>query len=201
MANIDIFNKMAAKYDTPERIQVAQAIAKEIRKHALDATAKKAIDYGCGTGLVGLQLLEDFQSIYFIDGSEQMIHQLNLKLAQAQTSNAETLVADLTMQSIPDLQADYIILAQTLLHVPEVELLLSRMYDIINPQGHLLIIDFDENQAVTVANVHPGFNQGKLQFAAEQAGFTNITSQIFFSAEHLFMNQPASLFLMDAMKQ
>jgi 2-polyprenyl-3-methyl-5-hydroxy-6-metoxy-1,4-benzoquinol methylase len=39
-------------------------------------------------------------------------------------------------------------MAQVLLHINEVELVLSRLFDILNEGGHLLIVDFNKNEKV-----------------------------------------------------
>lgn len=71
MGNTDIFEEMATRYDTQDRIDLAKKSAEAIRVHLEDSTDKNAIDFGCGTGLVGLNLLNDFKSILFIDSSKR----------------------------------------------------------------------------------------------------------------------------------
>ncbi len=44
---------IAAMYDTPERIQIVKVSSYAIRKYLVDPKSKNAIDFGCGTGLVG----------------------------------------------------------------------------------------------------------------------------------------------------
>ena len=60
MGNTDKFEMIANKYDTPERIQIAKVSSDTIRNYLVDATNKNAIDFGCGTGLVGMNLLNFF---------------------------------------------------------------------------------------------------------------------------------------------
>lgn len=56
MGNIEKFDCIASQYDTFDRIEVAKIIADTIRTYVIDGKGKSAIDYGCGTGLVGMQL-------------------------------------------------------------------------------------------------------------------------------------------------
>ncbi|MCM3038888.1 hypothetical protein M3201_04130 [Paenibacillus motobuensis] len=60
MGNTDIFDSMASGYDTPERIRIAKIISNAVREYISDGKNKSAIDFGCGTGLVGMDLLDDF---------------------------------------------------------------------------------------------------------------------------------------------
>ena len=57
MGNTDKFEMIANKYDTPERVQIAKVSSDAIRNYLVNATNKNAIDFGCGTGLVGMNLL------------------------------------------------------------------------------------------------------------------------------------------------
>ncbi len=79
MGNTDKFEMMADRYDTPERIQIAKVSSNAIREYVVDAKSKNAIDFGCGTGLVGMNLLNDFNSMLFLDTSQNMIHQIEQK--------------------------------------------------------------------------------------------------------------------------
>ena len=51
MGNIDIFEMMANRYDSTERIQIAKVTSEAIREFLVDANDKNALDFGCGTGL------------------------------------------------------------------------------------------------------------------------------------------------------
>jgi hypothetical protein len=46
MGNIEKFNEMASKYDSPARLEIAGVITNELRSHITDAKDKTAIDYG-----------------------------------------------------------------------------------------------------------------------------------------------------------
>jgi len=57
MGNTDKFEMIANIYDTSERIQIAKVSSDAIREYLVDAKSKNAIDFGCGTGLVGMNLI------------------------------------------------------------------------------------------------------------------------------------------------
>lgn len=201
MGNIELFNVMAAQYDTEERGQIAKRIAAAVRACVAHGPDKTAIDYGCGTGLVGLELLSDFQSILFVDASQNMVKQVKQKLKALPQPNAAVLCCDLMEEAPPELHADYIILAQTLLHIQDTGRLLSRLYGILNQGGHLLVIDFDKNDAVVSDKVHNGFLQEELILLARETGFVKAEAETFYHGKNMFMNQDASLFILDAEKE
>jgi len=200
MANTDKFEMIAGMYDTPDRIHIAKVSADAIRKHVVDAGDKHAIDFGCGTGLVGMHLLDAFGSMLFLDTSPNMIRQVRAKLAEANVRHADTLVFDFEREGSSGLRADYIFMAQVLLHIPDAELVLSRLYDALNDGGHAIIVDFDKNDQVESEFVHNGFRQEELATTMERIGYRDIRSETFYEGTNLFMGKAASMFVMDARK-
>lgn len=200
MGNIDIFEMMADRYDTTERIQIAKVTSDAIREYLVDANGKNAIDFGCGTGLVGMNLLNDFNSMLFLDTSQNMINQIKQKIADFNIQNADTLCFDFEKEGRTDLQADYIFMAQVLLHIKNIELILSRLYDVLNIGGHLLIVDFDKNEEIVSDKVHNGFSQEKIIDLMTKIGYREIQSKTFYTGSKIFMNRDASLFILDSQK-
>ena len=195
MGNTDKFEMIANSYDTPERVQIAKVSADAIRECLVDAKSKKAIDFGCGTGLVGINLLNDFKSVLFLDTSPNMIKQVNLKI-----QNAETLCFDFEKDSLSDLHADYIFMAQVLLHIADFKSILVKLYDVLQPGGHLIIVDFDKNAEIVSDLVHNGFDQKELTNIMSEIGYKKIRSRTFHKGSKLFMGRDASQFILDSQK-
>jgi ubiquinone/menaquinone biosynthesis C-methylase UbiE len=200
VGNTDKFEMIANVYDTPERIQIAKVSSDAIREYVVDANRKNAIDFGCGTGLVGMNLLNEFNSMLFLDTSPNMITQLKQKISDLNIQHAVTLCFDFEKEGLSDLHADFIFMAQVLLHIPDVEFVLSRLFDVLNEGGHLLIVDFDKNEKVVSDMVHNGFNQEKLTDVMTKIGYKNIQSKTFYQGSHIFMGQDASMFILDSQK-
>ncbi|HCD43779.1 MAG TPA: methyltransferase type 12 [Lachnoclostridium sp.] len=200
MGNTDKFEMIADIYDTPERIQIARVSSNAIREYLVDAKSKSAIDFGCGTGLVGMNLISDFNSMLFLDTSQNMIHQIEQKISSSNIQNAATLCFDFEKDSLSDLHADYIFMAQVLLHIKDIELLLSRLYEILEENGHLLIIDFDKNEKIASDMVHNGFDQTELKEVMTKIGYRNIKSKTIYTGSKIFMGHDASLFVLDSQK-
>lgn len=199
-----MFEQMAHRYDTEDRILVAKAIAAEIRRHVGDGTGKRAVDYGCGTGLVGLELTDLFDSILLVDGSNQMVQQVRGKIAAGGLQKASALCCDLMAEDpgdFPELRADCVILAQVLLHIRDVPAILTRLHGLLNGGGHLLIVDFNTEESIVSELVHSGFDQDTLIRQCKSAGFAAAGAETFYRGKNLFMGRDASLFLLDAAKQ
>jgi predicted TPR repeat methyltransferase len=200
MGNTEKFDLIANRYDTDERIRTAGVIADRIRGNVAGAAGKCAIDYGCGTGLVGMRLLDVFGRVLFVDASPKMVEVVRRKIEDGRIPNADALLCDLTQENPPDLHADCIIAAQVLLHIKDVELLLPRLRSALNDGGHLLIVDFDKNSEIVSDEVHAGFDRQALAETLCRSGFRVEKSATFYRGKRLFMNKDASLFMLDAVK-
>lgn len=200
MGNTDKFEMIANIYDTPERVQIAKVSSDAIREYLVDTISKDAIDFGCGTGLVGMNLINDFHSLLFLDTSPNMIHQVKQKITNSNIQNADTLCFDFEKDGLSDLRADYIFMAQVLLHIDHHESVLSRLFDVLNEGGHLLIVDFNKNENIVSDIVHNGFHQDELSDMMTKMGYKNIQSKTFYTGSKIFMGQDASMFVLDAQK-
>jgi len=201
MGNTDKFDRIAGQYDSPQRIHIANISADAIREYAADAAKKRAIDFGCGTGLVGMKLLGSFESVLFLDSSPNMIEQVRRKLADEGIENADTLCFDVETDDRPELRADYMFMAQVLLHIPDVEGVLSKLYETMHPGGRMIIVDFNRNEEIDSDLVHPGFDQAALRGLMAKIGYEQIRSKTIYRGSNLFMGRDASMFVLDARKE
>ncbi len=200
METNDIWAQMASRYDTQNRVNSANIIAQAVRQALSDTQGKTAMDFGCGTGLVGLGLIDLFSSMLFVDASPEMIKEVQQKIEHGQTENATVLCADFLADPPRAPVADCIITAQVLLHIPDTRLVLQRLYDALYDGGRLIAVDFDKNDAVPSDQVHNGFDQNELIEMAKEIGFSNASAHTFYRGEKLFMGQDASMFLLNAQK-
>mgnify|MGYP003560230113 FL=1 len=195
MGNTDKFDSIANSYDNPERTRIAMVASDAIKEYLGDTRSKSAIDFGCGTGLVGMNLVNEFESLLFMDTSENMLDIVKKKITDVGALNARTLCFDFESSSQPDLRADYIFMAQVLLHIQDYEAVLAKLHAVLNDEGHLLIVDFNKNDKVVSELVHNGFDQEQLKALMLKIGFKDIRSKTIYSGTKLFMNQDASLFI------
>ena len=200
MGNTDKFETIANIYDNPERIQIAKISSDAIREYLVDTNSKNAIDFGCGTGLVGIELLNAFNSMLFVDTSQNMINQIKQKIADSNIQKVDFLCFDFEKEALLDLHTDYVFMAQVLLHIQDVELVLSRLYDVLSAGGHLLIVDFNKNEKVVSDMVHNGFEQEKLTDLMAKIGYRDIQSKTIYNGSQIFMGQDASMFILDSQK-
>jgi hypothetical protein len=91
-------------------------------------------------------------------------------------------------------------MAQVLLHIKNIEAVLSRLYDILNFEGHLIIVDFIKNDDIVSDMVHNGFDQKKLSDIMMKIGYKDIQTKTFYSGSKIFMGHDASLFILNSKK-
>lgn len=195
----NVFEQMAKRYDTEDRITLANIIVKEIRPALQNSKSKSLLDYGSGTGLIGLELTDLVDSVLLADSSKQMLEVANAKISRKGITNAEVLHSDFT-QETPELKADIVLMSLVLLHIPDTEKILRELFRILHDGGRLIIIDFDKNDKVYHPKVHNGFSHEPLRMQLSEAGFKSTDIRTFYHGEHIFMNQDASMFISSSIK-
>ncbi|WP_028777386.1 class I SAM-dependent methyltransferase [Shimazuella kribbensis] len=195
----NVFEHMAKRYDTEERMELAKVIVKEVKPELQNSKSKSLIDYGSGTGLIGLELSDLVHSILLIDSSKQMLEVAKAKISHKGITNTKVLYSDFT-QETPELKADIVFMSLVLLHIPDTKKILQELFNILNSGGKLIIIDFDKNDKINHPKVHNGFSHEELKKRLSEVGFKSIKIKSFYHGKRIFMNQDASMFISSSTK-
>ncbi len=200
MANTEKFDQMATQYDNADRVHVANIASTAIKEALTDKSYKLGLDFGCGSGVVGLNLINNFDKVYFLDTSLNMLKVVDEKIKVMGVNNAETLLLDLEENTNInlDVKFDCIFMCQVLLHIPDHKLVIEKLKNLLSSNGTLVIVDFDKNLNIVSDLVHNGFNQDDLCKYIKSLGFSSVQSKNFYTKENLFMNQTATMFLLKA---
>ena len=129
IGNTEQFDKMAMRYDSPERIQIATIISEAMRDKITVGERVKAMDFGCGTGLIGLNLHDEFDEWVFVASSKEMLSRVDEKLA-ALPIKARTLQIDLENTTAAQERFSCIVMAQVLLHIQDYQSVLKKLLDL-----------------------------------------------------------------------
>ncbi|MCY7848874.1 class I SAM-dependent methyltransferase [Bacillus haynesii] len=195
----NVFEQMAKRYDTEERIELAKVIVNEVRPELRNSQSKSLIDYGSGTGLISLELSDLVHSILLVDSSKQMLEVAKAKISRKGIANAKVLYSDFT-QETPELKSDIVLMSLVLLHIPDTNKILQELFGILNDGGKLIIIDFDKNDKIQHPKVHNGFSHEELKKRLSDVGFKSTEMKTFFHGQRIFMNQDASMFISSSIK-
>ncbi|MCM2534641.1 class I SAM-dependent methyltransferase [Neobacillus pocheonensis] len=195
----NVFEQMAKRYDTEERIELAKVIIEEVKPELRNSKLKSLIDYGSGTGLISLELSDLVDSILLVDSSKQMLEVAKAKISHKGITNSKVLYSDFT-QETPELKADIVLMSLVLLHIPDTKKILQELFNILNNGGKLIVIDFDKNDKINHPQVHNGFSHEELKQILSEVGFKSIEIKTFYHGNRIFMNQDASMFLSSSIK-
>ncbi len=200
MGNTEKFDNMASNYDSPERVHIANLSSNAINEAFNNKHYETGLDFGCGSGLVGLNLINSFDKMFFLDTSLNMLEVVNEKIKNLNLDNSETVFLDLeTADSLDfNIKVDCIFMCQVLLHIKDYIPVLEKLTKLLNPNGTLLIVDFDKNNNIDSDLVHNGFVQEDLCSNLKNMGFSNVNSKNFHTGDNIFMNQNATMFVLKA---
>lgn len=100
-AHTDFFDNTAKEWDTKhQRVAQAKAIAQIIEQTIPLTRATKALEFGCGTGLLGFNLIEKVGEMTFSDTSRGMLSEVENKLKISAYTSAK--IVDLNVAKIVD---------------------------------------------------------------------------------------------------
>jgi tRNA (cmo5U34)-methyltransferase len=167
------FNHVANDWDNEGKIKLMNTLATKTRKK-LDIKDKVDIlDFGCGTGLFGLEFIEQAKSITGIDTSEGMLEVFNKKAANY--NNIKSININLEQEEC-NLKVDLIVSSMTFHHLDNPSRTLKKLSSMLNPKGQLAIVDLEkedgtfhpDNKAMGVK--HLGFSNEEIKSWADEAG-------------------------------
>jgi ubiquinone/menaquinone biosynthesis C-methylase UbiE len=96
----NVFEQMAKRYDTEDRMELAKVIVKKVKSELQNSKSKTLLDYGSGTGLVSLELCDLVDSILLVDSSKQMLEVAKAKISHRGITNSEVIYSDFTQGTL-----------------------------------------------------------------------------------------------------
>ncbi|HRU07577.1 MAG TPA: class I SAM-dependent methyltransferase [Candidatus Brocadiia bacterium] len=180
MAEKRNFDKEAARWDeNPVRVKLAKDIAAAMLGQAPDAAELDAMDFGCGTGLLSLELAPHVRTMTAVDGSDGMLAVLNEKVLRLNLSNVKTLRVDPEAGGALEGTFGLVCSSMTLHHIQDVGQLLRQFHAILAPGGRLCLADLDaeggEFHSDNTGVFHFGFDRQALKAEFEKAGFRDVS--------------------------
>ena len=137
-----------------------------------------AFEYGCGTGLLSFALQDDLGEITLADTSQGMLDVLGEKISNAGVTSMHPVRLDLSTDPLPAEKYHITYSLLVLHHIHDAKGILGRFYEVLEPNGYLIIADLDKEDGSFhkdgTTDVHNGFSQNELQKWVEDAGFGNV---------------------------
>lgn len=175
----DYFKNKAGDWDSPMKVEMAKKFLAEMLKNVNLDNEKKVLDYGCGTGLVGIEVAPLVKSVVFLDNSAAMVNVLENKLGKAfekheySSENIKVIMGDINKYTTKDIDVVFSLMA--LHHVEDVQAAFEHISaNILKPGGLLVIGDLKEENGSFHGEEkvpHNGFNIPNL---AQQLEFSEM---------------------------
>lgn len=176
------FDDKAATWDEdPDKARQSGEVARGIAAAVPLAPRSRVLEYGAGTGLVTIALLDELiePSLTLADNSSGMRQVLADKV-EAGVLPSPTRVSDLDLEShpVPTDRYDLVLSSMVMHHVKSFDVVLGAFFEMLDPGGHLCIADLDKEDGSFHQHDfdgHHGFDRSSLRSSLERAGFTDVT--------------------------
>ena len=138
------FDEAAATWDAePRRIELARAVGEAILRHVQPTQDMDVLDYGCGTGLLGLFLLPHVRSVTGGDSSPGMLRIVDDKIRTGGLERMRVERLDLGHDPVPNSRYHLIAANMVMHHVDEIDMVVTAFCQMLLPGGFLAIADLD----------------------------------------------------------
>jgi 2-polyprenyl-3-methyl-5-hydroxy-6-metoxy-1,4-benzoquinol methylase len=173
------FEAGAARWDSnPGRVMIATEVAAAIKREVALSPQMDVLDYGCGTGLLALQLLPHVHSITGADSSPAMLEVLANKIAKQGLQNAHYQQVDFERGAHATGEYDLIVSSMVTHHVPDTAALFKEWMRLLKPQGRIAFADLDTEDGSfhgdNTGVFHLGFDRDALRDLLLAAGFKQV---------------------------
>src|SRR5665648_60392 len=204
MKNIESeFDGKAAEWDkNPMHWDRSVAITDQMKRIIPLNKQMTALEFGAGTGIASFLLKDHLKEITLMDSSSEMIKVMNEKIRASSVKNLKTVNCDLEYQDYKGEKFDLIFTQMVLHHVADIQNIIKKFYDLLNPEGYLAIADlYPEDGSFHGPDFkgHLGFDAGNLSNLISGQGFLNVSHRKCFVIERKTAEnktQPFEVFLM-----
>jgi 2-polyprenyl-3-methyl-5-hydroxy-6-metoxy-1,4-benzoquinol methylase len=174
-AKVNDFDTMAATWEMNRVHQErTDAIARAIRSIVPLSGGMRALEVGCGTGLLSFALKEDLGTIVASDPSRGMVQVLEDKVAKTGAANIRPLRADDPLEALASGPFHLVFSQMALHHIPDVDGFLRTALGLLESDGWLCVADLDSEDGSFhgpgVRDIHRGFDRSELVDKTVAAG-------------------------------
>jgi 2-polyprenyl-3-methyl-5-hydroxy-6-metoxy-1,4-benzoquinol methylase len=178
------FDERAREWDTPDRIERAEAVARIIGDRIPLGRDARIIDIGAGTGLLGLAvrtLNGGARELVLAEPSAGMRDVASLKVAAAGLTDVTVTAYDVTSDAPPDGAFDLAVSLLVLHHVEDTRSVIRTVHALLTSQGWMALADLDSEDGTfhdpdAPGIHHHGFERAHVAMLAREAGFTEVTT-------------------------
>jgi ArsR family transcriptional regulator len=138
------------------------------------SSCQVAVDLGCGTGDLLVQLLDKAEQVIGVDSSSRMLDKARNRLSGIR--QADLRLGELEHLPLPNEEADLAVAHLVLRHIPAPMTAIRETHRILRPSGRFIITDFDRHEEESIRQRYGGSWLGiaarQMQEWLEEAGFS-----------------------------
>ncbi len=180
------FDQAAAQWDQKtERMERTKIFAAELKSTLSLNKSMRALEIGCGTGSLALALEDSLGFILGIDSSQEMVKMFLRKIIQLGLNDIDTVSLDICRHR-PEGNFELVYSALAMHHIENIDLIFSRIHNLLYPEGKLAFIDlYEEDGSFHRDSIvpHNGFSPEVLEAKLSNSGFTNIKFREIYKIE------------------
>ena len=132
------------------------------------------VDFGCGTGVLSVELALWAKKVTAIDRSASALAQAKERAEREGVRNITFLEADLHALPLPSASKDLVVISQSLHHVAEHEQVLAEAARLLKPAGRLVVLELlphDEQWVKSrLGHLHLGFEPASIEAVMKAVG-------------------------------
>jgi 2-polyprenyl-3-methyl-5-hydroxy-6-metoxy-1,4-benzoquinol methylase len=177
------FNAVAATWDEkPRRVKLAAAVADAIRTHVGIPPGCRAMEFGCGTGMVTFNLIDALEEVVAVDRAVEMLEVVERKAADLGAREVRTRLVGDDLALLGRGEFDLIYSSMVLHHLPQIEPVLEHLVAALRPGGILALADLENDDGTfhdkPEGVIQSGIRSEALQQTLERLGLEHTDSII-----------------------
>ena len=180
-SNYDMFDGYAKMWNN---FSFVQENAKNFLKYITEKIKLNkyltVMDFGCGTGILGLSLINNVKKVIFLDSSKGMIKQVQRGILEKKVLNYEIIEGDINIYKGD--RIDLILVANVFHHIEDINSVINKFSKILRKRGKALVVDLVETSEDFHGGTapHNGFKPENVVKLFKNNGFSNVKYENFY---------------------
>lgn len=196
------FDERAKDWDKKQTtLDKSDACINHLKEKIDFSNIKNILDYGCGTGLIAFNLVEENNEVLGLDNSSGMIEEFNKKVKEKNLSNIKAKKHNILEEDLPKNSFDLIVISMSLHHIEDIDMFFKKSFEALKNGGYICVNDLDKEDGSFHAKhnnegvYHFGFSKDELVETAKKIGFSDSSFDIVYIFERENGNFPIFNFI------
>ena len=180
-SNYDMFDSYAKIWNSYSFVQEnTKNFVKYIREKIKLNKDLVIMDFGCGTGILGLNFINDVKKVIFLDPSNGMIKQVQKGLLEKNVINYEIVEGDI--DKYKGEKIDLILVIDVFHHIKDINYIINKFSTILKKGGKVLVVDLFETEHDFHGGSapHKGFKPENVVKLFKNNNFSNVKYENFY---------------------